>query len=218
MKHKLEADSILLEFGERRILSSVYLKCKTGEIAGILGRNGQGKSCLMKVVYGTQKTESKSVRIDGMPIFEAFKNPSLLTFLPQHSFIPKHLRLGRVCLDFGLDYSNLESLFPEFLGKFDTRIDQVSGGQRRLFEVYLIIKSRSKFSMLDEPFSHLDPVHIARVCALLEEEKKRKGFLLTDHMFRHVIDLSNALYILSGGVLSLVNEIADIERLGYAKL
>lgn len=42
MIHKLEADSISLEFGSRRILSDVYLKCETGKITGLLGRNGNG--------------------------------------------------------------------------------------------------------------------------------------------------------------------------------
>jgi ABC-type cobalamin/Fe3+-siderophores transport system ATPase subunit len=50
MIHKLEAESIQLEFGSRQILSSIYLKCETGKITGLLGRNGAGKSCLMKIM------------------------------------------------------------------------------------------------------------------------------------------------------------------------
>lgn len=64
MIHTLEADGIMLEFGERRILQNIYLQCKTGEVVGILGRNGQGKSCLMNIIYGKLKPLSKSVRID----------------------------------------------------------------------------------------------------------------------------------------------------------
>jgi ATPase subunit of ABC transporter with duplicated ATPase domains len=50
MKHILEADSVQLQFGERKILSDVYLKCETGKITGLLGRNGEGKSCLMRII------------------------------------------------------------------------------------------------------------------------------------------------------------------------
>ena len=63
MTHKLEADSIHLEFKGRRILSDIYLKCETGKITGLLGRNGEGKTCLMEIIYGTLKSE-KSVRFD----------------------------------------------------------------------------------------------------------------------------------------------------------
>ncbi len=77
MTHRLEADSIQLEFDGRKILSSIYLKCETGKITGLLGRNGQGKSCLMKIIYGILKCE-KSVRFDNVAQYEAFKRPDLL--------------------------------------------------------------------------------------------------------------------------------------------
>jgi len=48
MIHTLEADGIQLEFNGRSILSDIYLKAETGKITGLLGRNGEGKSCLMK--------------------------------------------------------------------------------------------------------------------------------------------------------------------------
>ena len=88
MIHKFEADGIMLEFGTRRILSSIYFKCETGKITGILGRNGQGKTCLMNIVYGSLNSESKSVRFDNISVFQAFKRPDLLTYLPQFNFIP----------------------------------------------------------------------------------------------------------------------------------
>ena len=49
MIHKLEADGIQLAFDERKILTDIYIKCQTGRITGLLGRNGQGKSCLMEI-------------------------------------------------------------------------------------------------------------------------------------------------------------------------
>ena len=83
MKHKLEVDSIQLEFGQRRILSDIYFKCETGSITGLLGRNGQGKTCLMNIVYGSMKASSKSVQFDNVSIYEAFKRSDLLNYLPQ---------------------------------------------------------------------------------------------------------------------------------------
>jgi ABC-type sugar transport system ATPase subunit len=73
MTHCLEADSIQLEFNGRRILSDIYLKCETGRITGLLGRNGEGKSCLMQIIYGTLACE-KSVRIDGVSALSAYKH------------------------------------------------------------------------------------------------------------------------------------------------
>ena len=129
MQHKFEVDSILLEFGTRRILSNIYFKCETGKVTGILGRNGQGKTCLMNVVYGNLNPISKSIRFDDITIFQAFKRPDLLTYLPQFNFIPSHLTLKRIFSDFDLEFSDFEIKFPEFSTKYKSSIKTLSGGQ-----------------------------------------------------------------------------------------
>ena len=217
MTHKLEADSIQLDFDGRKILSSIYLKCETGKITGILGRNGQGKTCLMKIIYGSLKCE-KSIRIDNMVQIEAYKRPDLLLYLPQFNFIPKTLSLERIFKDFELNYSEFENRFPEFTLRYKSSVGSLSGGEQRLVELYLIIKSKSRFAMLDEPFTHLNPIQIDQVKELLLEEKEHKGFLVTDHMYRHIIDICDPLYILTNGKTHLPKNIQDIEALGYARL
>lgn len=218
MTHTFEADGIILDFGTRRILSNIYFKCETGKITGILGRNGQGKTCLMNVAYGSLNAVSKSVRFDNLSVFEAFKRPDLLTYLPQFNFIPSFLSLTRIFTDFDLNYDEFVILFPEFKAKSDFIIKKLSGGQRRLIEVYVMIKSKAKFSMLDEPFSHLMPLQIEKIKEILHNEKKTKGFLITDHMFRQVTDICDNLYVLTDGKVHLTNDITDIETLGYARL
>jgi ABC-type lipopolysaccharide export system ATPase subunit len=217
MIHKLETDSIQLELGGRKILSNVYLKCETGKITGLLGRNGQGKTCLMKIMYGSLKCE-KSVRFDNMAQYEAYKRPDLLLYLPQFNFIPKLLSLKRIFKDFELDYSEFEKKFPEFASRYKSSIGSLSGGEHRLVELYVIVKAISHFAMLDEPFTHLNPIQIDKVKRLLLEEKERKGLLVTDHMVRHIVDICDHLYVLSDGKTHLTKGIADIETLGYARL
>jgi lipopolysaccharide export system ATP-binding protein len=68
MKNILEFDSLDLRFDGRRILSGTYIKCQQGEVVGLLGRNGSGKSSLMKVVFGTLGVEHKSVRVNDIAL------------------------------------------------------------------------------------------------------------------------------------------------------
>ena len=217
MKHILEADSIQLEFKGRKILSDIYLKCETGKITGLLGRNGQGKSCLMQIIYGTLNCE-KSVRIDNLPQKNASGFPNMLLYLPQFNFIPKSLSLQRIFLDFGLDYSLFQIRFPEFKNRHRQKIKQFSGGEQRLIALYLIVKSKTFFAILDEPFTHLNPVQIEKVRELLIEEKENKGILITDHMYKNVTDISDTMYILSNGKTHLTQSPEDIETLGYARI
>lgn len=216
--HKLEADGIELFFGTRRILSNIYIKAETGSITGLLARNGEGKTCLMSIIYGNLKTTVRSVRINEQPLTKAFKRPDLLTYLPQFNFIPSSLTLHRVFKDFDLSYTDFENFFPEFKDRKHERIGKLSGGQQRLTEVYLLIKSKTQFTILDEPFSHVMPLHIDKLSALIRQEKQHKGFLITDHMYENVIAISDQLYVLKDGTTYHTKTIEEIETLGYAKL
>jgi ABC-type multidrug transport system ATPase subunit len=217
MKHILETDSIQLEFNGRKILSDIYLKCETGKITGLLGRNGQGKSCLMQIIYGALNCEH-SVRIDNISQKNRYRSPAQLRYLPQFNFIPDSLSLRRIFQDFELDYAGFENRFPEFKTQDRKKIRQFSGGEQRLTALYLIVKSRTLFALLDEPFTHLNPLQIDKVKELLLEEKENKGILITDHMYKNVTDISDSLYILSNGKTHLTKGTDDIERLGYARI
>ena len=217
MHNVLEIDGIQLQFKEKKILSAIYIKCETSKITGLLGRNGQGKSCLMNIIYGTLPCE-KSVRFNQVSIVESFRRPDLLMYLPQFNFIPKFLSLRKIFKDFNLDYQQFVEFFPEFEFKEKYTVGNLSGGERRLVELYVIVKSPTQFVILDEPFTHLNPIQIEKVKSLMVSEKKNKGLLITDHMFQHVLDLSDRLYVLSNGETYLTKSIQDIESMGYARL
>lgn len=218
MTHILEADSISLNFGLRHILSDIHIKCQTGEITGLLGRNGQGKTCLLRILWGDLEATGHSVRLDNIPVSRAYKYPEWLSYLPQFNFIPESLSLQRVFDDFGLEFRELEQRFPQFRVRQRSRIRDLSGGERRLINVYLIIRSRSRFALLDEPFTHLMPIQIDKVKELLLEERANKGFLITDHLYRHITDIADKFYILADGRTHLAKSTEDIEKLGYARL
>jgi ABC-type multidrug transport system ATPase subunit len=217
MKHILEADSIQLDFGVRTILSDIYIRCETGTITGLLGRNGAGKSCLMRILYGDLAATNRSVRFDGMPVAEPWRRPGLLLYLPQFDFIPGSLTLRRVLLDYELEFSGLEKKFPEFgaTAAHRSKVKQLSGGQRRLLHLYIILRSASKFVLLDEPYTHLMPLQIEKVKEMLLEEKQNKGLLITDHLYRAVTAVSDRVYVLANGQTRLAATDRDLETLGY---
>jgi lipopolysaccharide export system ATP-binding protein len=217
MTHLLELDSIHLSFGSRVILSDVFMKCITGKITGLLGRNGQGKSCLLNIIYGELKCSNKSIRFDHTPIANAYQRPDLLRYLPQFNFFPTFLTLQKVFDDFRLDFSTFEKRFPEFTFKQSSRLNTLSGGQLRFVQTYLIVRAESQFALLDEPFTHLMPLQIEKMTELIREEKVNKGIFITDHLYRHVVDLSDDLYLLADGKSHLLKDPAGIKELGYAR-
>ena len=217
MIHKLEADSIELNFGSRTILKDIYITCETGKITGFLGRNGEGKSCLMNIISGNLVPHNKSIRVNDLTVENISRQSDLLKHLPQFNFIPKSLTVKRVFCDYQLDFSGFEEHFPDLAIGYNSVIKNLSGGQVRMIELYIILRSKTKFVVLDEPFTHIMPVHVERIKKIINEEKMNKGIIITDHVYQHVLDLSDYLYVLANGKTYLAKDISDVERLGYCK-
>lgn len=215
MKHVLEFDSLELSFQTRSILSSVYMKCEVGEIVGLLGRNGSGKSSLMKIVFGSLKGSHQSIRIDGKRLPTNHLNKRVIGYLPQESLIPPFITIRKTFKLFGIDEEEIIIEFPEIKDFLELKPPQISGGYQRIIEAILILKSKGNFCILDEPFSGLMPVHVEKLKQIITTEKAKKGIIITDHMYRHVLSITDRLYLLSNGKTYLVTSEEDLIARGY---
>lgn len=217
MKQLLEIDSVILEFNGRRILQDVYLKSETGQITGLLGRNGTGKTCIMNIIYGELIPYNKMVRLNGKPLDNAYRYPEIIRYLPQFSFIPKNLSIRNIFDDFKIDFERFINYFPEFKDIYNSKINKLSGGTQRIIEIYILLVSKTKFCMLDEPFSQVMPIHMQTIKNIIIDEKKNKGIIITDHLYEHVVDICDSTYVISKGTVFLTKNLHDLERLGYLR-
>lgn len=216
MKNILEIDSVQFGWDESLILSNVYLGSETGRVTGVLGRNGCGKSTLFKLIFGDISTNHKSVRINGNVLSGNYRNPAELRMLPQFNFVPKYLKIKGLFESFNLSYSEFCDVFEDFSLSENYRIGQLSGGNIRIVEIYLILMSNTKFCILDEPFSHLSPKQVGIFLDLIVQEKEKKGIIISDHMYKYVLDLSDDLYLISDGTsykIDDANELVDYRYL-----
>ncbi len=213
--NRLEVDSVTLEFGSRTILSDVYMCFEQGEVTGILGRNGTGKSCLLNIIYGSLRAGYSNVRYNGAAIVKAYRHPEKVRYLPQTSFIPKFIKLERVLGRFGSDKEGFTDTFPEFRDQLSTRFGEFSFGQKRIIETWLILKSESDFVLLDEPFSYLAPLQIERFSEIIATEKMNKGIVITDHLYRDLLRVAGPLYLLHDRQSYRINDREELRRLGY---
>lgn len=211
----LEFDSLYLAFGTHRILSSIYVKCTTGQVVGLLGRNGSGKSCLMQIVFGNLSAESKSVRYNGTSLMGNYMNKKTIAYLPQFDLLPSFITFEQALKFYSVDKNKIEAGFPELLEILKRKSSEVSGGQQRLFEVLLILYSQHPFCLLDEPFSGLMPVTIDRLKELILEERKNKGIIITDHLHRQIRTIADELYVLTNGTTYQIKNDEQLIEYGY---
>ncbi|MBC5773999.1 ATP-binding cassette domain-containing protein [Pontibacter sp. KCTC 32443] len=216
-ENKLEADSIFCSFGHRQLLTDIYVSCKTGEIVGLLGRNGCGKTTLLKIIFGTLSTHNKHIRINGKVYHEPYKSPDLLAYLPQHDFLPVNTKLHRIIDLYHTDPEKREAI------KLDGRIqkhltkyaDELSKGELRYFELQLLLQKDVKFLLLDEPFSGIEPLYVEYIEELLRSHLGDKGFIITDHDYQSVLRVSNRIILLSEGYCRPITYMKELYQWGY---
>lgn len=92
MQDIFEADSIRKSFGDKQVLTDIFLRCQTGDIIGLLGRNGSGKSTLLKILFGTLYTEHKHITINDGLVSQPFKKTGIISFYRKTIFCPEILR------------------------------------------------------------------------------------------------------------------------------
>lgn len=215
MTHHITISNICYTIGGKKVLNNIFLHLSTNQITLLLGRNGAGKTILFNQIYYTKHNDDCKIRIDENPVSSLFKKPQLLTYLPQHTFIPKHLTLARCFKDFDIDFAPFAQMFPIFKNRENILVKTLCGGERRLLENYLIIKSNSLFSILDEPFAQLSPINTLILKDLINEEKKHKGFLITEHSIEDTIPISDKIILLKNGKLHDIKELTMLKELGY---
>jgi ABC-type multidrug transport system ATPase subunit len=138
-----------LQYGHTKILQNIYLKAETGQVVGLLGRNGTGKSSLMRMIFGTLRGESQSVRVDKRYVAHPYQEAGLIRYLPQHRFVPSQLPVRKAFDLYGVDFGEAGRYFPELAAHEKEAIGTLSGGNVRLIETLLILLSPVAFVLLD---------------------------------------------------------------------
>ena len=214
--NSLEIDSVNLTFDVRKILSNIYLKCCTKDIVALIGRNGSGKSSLLKIIFGTLKGENQSVRLNGNYHSTLFKISGAINYLPQDGFIPNYFCFEDLVKVFQLS-NKLEAILSieEIYVNKNTKFKDLSGGIKKLIEIITLLYAKSKFLLLDEPFSFLAPVLVEKIIPHLESQSMHKGIILTDHQYETVLSICSKYYVLNSGALTQIKDVSKLNDLGY---
>jgi ABC-type branched-subunit amino acid transport system ATPase component len=215
MKDLLEFDGIELSYGPQRILSGIYMKCPVGNIIGILGRNGCGKSSLLKVVFGSLPGPARSVRINGQYLAGDYMKKRRIAYLPQEDLVPPSMPIQQALRLFGVDKRHILEAFPEAEPLLSLRSSELSGGYRRMIEAIMILHTKAPFCLLDEPFTGVMPVHVEVLQNILRKAKEHKGIILTDHQYRQVLSVADHLYVLADGRTIMIKDPEDLVTRGY---
>ncbi len=214
----LFANLISHSFKNHRILNNTELKCQSGEITAIFGRNGCGKSTLMKILFGTLVPHSTYLEINDIPVDPAnVRSRKLIAYLPQHTFLPLNTRV-RDLIPIYFDESNQQNevFYAQNMASLDNKlVRNLSMGERRYVELLLVSNLDHPVVILDEPFSMIEPAYKGIIASLLIKIKKQKCVIITDHYYKDVMSISDKNLLLKDGKLISIKDRGDLVAQGY---
>ena len=210
----LEIDSVSLSFWGRSVLSGCYIHCKQGEVVGLLGRNGSGKSSLLKIIFGSMKADFKHLRINERIIQKGYLTGEI-AYLPQEHFMPPFLKVSDLVGAFSPFIA--EALLAEELLRAapEAQLAELSNGQQRFLECLWILSRNVPYILLDESFSAIAPIQIEFLQRMIVEAGLNKAVILTDHIYRPLLAVSSRVVLLHNNAVYNIKSAEDLVRYNY---
>ena len=209
----LKIQGLRKSYRKRVVIRDVSMSLQRGEVVGLLGPNGSGKTTTFYAVAGLVSADGGKVSIDGdditaLPMYRRARMG--IGYLPQEMSIFRGLNVEQnigAILDIAIGdrhkrRERLEELLAEFSIEHLRRTPAIalSGGERRRVEIARCLAANPKYLLLDEPFAGVDPIAVGEIRQLVTDLKSRGiGVLITDHNVRETLELVDRVYILHDG-------------------
>lgn len=211
----IKVDNIFKKYGEKEILSDVSLELPKKKIISFIGSNGAGKSTLLSIITRTLSRDSGNVVIENKNL-EEWKTEELakvLSILKQSNHLNIRLTVkelvsfgrypyskGKLTLEDeekveqAIEYMGLKNLENRF-------IDELSGGQRQMAYIAMVIAQDTEYIFLDEPLNNLDMKHSVQIMKILRNlvDEKGKTIIIVIHDINFVASYSDYIVALKDG-------------------
>ena len=209
------AKNISKSFGQRVILRKIDIQLNKGEMLGLLGGNGTGKSTFMNIVLGLLKPDYGDIFLDRiklttLPIHERSKIG--IGYLPQQTSIFRGLTvyenllgIAQIIKKSAYEQKDIvEKLMAEFSITHlrDVKATALSGGERRRTEIARCLINNPKVLLLDEPFAGVDLLSVQDIKQLLLKLQARGcAVLVTDHNASQLLSIVDRAYVIANGTI-----------------
>lgn len=219
MKDGLRVTGLQKRFGDVEALRGIDLDVPRGQLVGFLGPNGAGKTTTMRGVLGLVAMDAGSVTWDGLPMTENDRRH--IGYMPQERglyprmMVHEHIAyMGRLA---GLDRATADARAREWaerVGLADRGgdlIQELSTGNQQRVQLAVALVHEPALLILDEPFAGLDPVAVATLTEVMEEQVARKASVVfSSHQLDLVQDLAEHVTIVAAGETQATGTVSEL--------
>ena len=213
----MEAKGLMKAYRGRRVVKSVNINVRRGEVVGLLGPNGAGKTTSFYMITGLIQPDEGQIMFKGMDISHEpmyIRARMGMGYLAQEPSIFRKLtvedNIMAILETLAISAKERKERLKTLLEDLDLshlakqKAMTLSGGERRRLEITRALVTNPSFIMLDEPFSGVDPLAVYDVQQIILQLKARNlGILITDHNVRETLSVVDRAYIMCQGKILL---------------
>jgi amidase len=223
----LEVEGLFSGYGRVPVLHGIDLTVADGEVVGILGHNGMGKSTLLKTLMGIVDARAGSIVFDGadvtrLPAYE--RNRMGLAYVPQgrgifpHLSVLDNLRMGVAAHEDDEEQAIRRILeeFPRLERLGEREGGELSGGEQQLLAIARALASEPQLVLLDEPTEGIQPSIVDEISDVLEKLNRKRGIsmVLVEQNLEFITGLASRIALIQKGAIA--REMTDVKAVDPA--
>lgn len=214
----IEVRELTKAFDGIRAVDNITTTIQEGQIFGLIGSNGAGKSTFLRMLSGVMKADCGSILIDGEPVYENLSVKSEICFLSDTAyFLPnatvKDMKKYYQMMYHKFDDKKFDELAETFYIEQERKINTFSKGMKKQVSMLLGICTRTKYLFCDETFDGLDSVMRQAVKSLFALEVTNREFtpIIASHNLREIEDICDTVGLLHKGGILFTKDMEDMK-------
>ncbi len=156
----VKCNNLCKEFDGKQILSNINLTIQKGNIVGLLGKNGMGKTTLIKLINDLLIPTSGEILINGEK--PGINSKKIISYLPERTYLDKSMKVSQIITFFDKFYDNFNKekairLLKDLDLDINLKISKMSKGMQEKLQLILVMSREAELYILDEPLGGVDP-------------------------------------------------------------
>ena len=212
----LECKHLYKEFDNKPILKDINLKIPRGKIIGLLGKNGMGKSTLIKLVNDLLTPTSGEILINGEK--PGVKSKEIISYLPERTYLDKEMTIKQVLKYFEEFYKNFDAqkavkLLKDLNLDINKKISKMSKGMQEKLQLVLVMSRNAEAYILDEPLGGVDPATRDYILdTILSNFSEGASVIISTHLISDIERILDEVIFIDKGEIILASPADELRN------
>ena len=212
----LECKHLYKEFDNKQILKDINLKIPRGKIIGLLGKNGTGKTTLIKLINDLLTPTSGEILINGEK--PGVKSKEIISYLPERTYLDKEMTIKQVIKYFEEFYKNFDTqkaikLLKDLNLDINTKISKMSKGMQEKLQLILVMSRNAELYVLDEPLGGVDPATRDYILdTILSNFSEGASVIISTHLISDIERILDEVIFIDNGEIILTSSADELRK------